>query len=245
MGHRYYDAGTGRFLTRDPKGYGGGINLYGFTGNNPVNEMDPEGLDGSGFSDGSDPSAYFNNLFSYATPRDVIHALVHNDVTRAVKALVNGISYIPLPENPAADAKVAEGVVEGSEIVYRALKDSEIADVAAGKGIVRPDGRTTLTQHLMNANKATTPFISTTRSLESARYFATHGGTRAIANPIIMIDLSKITSKINDVSTLERATQQLNHRQAIGYAIRHKEITIGEQGVGGRIPPGAIVGIIR
>ena len=45
MGHRYYDAGTGRFLTRDPKGYGGGINLYGFTGNNPVNEMDPDGLD--------------------------------------------------------------------------------------------------------------------------------------------------------------------------------------------------------
>jgi len=44
MGHRYYDAGTGRFLTRDPMGYGGGINLYGFTGNNPVNEMDPDGL---------------------------------------------------------------------------------------------------------------------------------------------------------------------------------------------------------
>jgi len=43
MGHRYYDAGTGRFLTRDPLGYGGGINLYGFTGNNPVNEMDPDG----------------------------------------------------------------------------------------------------------------------------------------------------------------------------------------------------------
>jgi len=45
MGHRYYDAGTGRFLTRDPKGYGGGINLYGFTGNNPVNESDPNGTD--------------------------------------------------------------------------------------------------------------------------------------------------------------------------------------------------------
>ncbi len=44
MGHRYYSPGTGRFLTRDPKGYGGGINLYGFTGNNPVNENDPSGL---------------------------------------------------------------------------------------------------------------------------------------------------------------------------------------------------------
>ena len=46
MGHRYYDAGTGRFLTRDPIGYNGGINLYGFTGNNPVNENDPNGFAG-------------------------------------------------------------------------------------------------------------------------------------------------------------------------------------------------------
>jgi RHS repeat-associated protein len=43
--HRYYDPGTGRFVTRDPSGYGGGVNLYGFAGDNPVNEMDPSGLD--------------------------------------------------------------------------------------------------------------------------------------------------------------------------------------------------------
>ncbi len=55
MGHRYYDAGTGRFLTRDPKGYGGGINLYGFTGNNPVNEMDPDGTQ-DGSSDPNNPN---------------------------------------------------------------------------------------------------------------------------------------------------------------------------------------------
>jgi len=60
MGHRYYDAGTGRFLTRDPLGYGGGINLYGFTGNNPVNEMDPEGTQ----SDNSDPSDATANQLS-------------------------------------------------------------------------------------------------------------------------------------------------------------------------------------
>jgi RHS repeat-associated protein len=41
--HRYYDPGTGRFVTRDPMGYGGGVNLYGFAGDNPVNESDPSG----------------------------------------------------------------------------------------------------------------------------------------------------------------------------------------------------------
>ena len=45
LGHRYYDGARGRFVTRDPSGYGGGINLYGYTGNNPVNENDPSGFD--------------------------------------------------------------------------------------------------------------------------------------------------------------------------------------------------------
>jgi len=41
--HRYYDANAGRFLTRDPIGYGGGMNLYGYADGNPVNESDPSG----------------------------------------------------------------------------------------------------------------------------------------------------------------------------------------------------------
>ena len=44
LGHRYYDSYTGRFVTRDPIGYKGGINLYGFVGNNPVNGSDPSGF---------------------------------------------------------------------------------------------------------------------------------------------------------------------------------------------------------
>ena len=44
MTHRYYDPNGKRFLTRDPIGYKGGINLYGFCGNNPVMESDPSGF---------------------------------------------------------------------------------------------------------------------------------------------------------------------------------------------------------
>jgi RHS repeat-associated protein len=44
--HRYYDPGAGRWLTRDPIGYGGGVDLYGYVGNDPVNKSDMGGEQG-------------------------------------------------------------------------------------------------------------------------------------------------------------------------------------------------------
>ena len=43
-GYRYYDPTTGRWLSRDPIGENGGVNLYGFVGNDGVNEWDLLGL---------------------------------------------------------------------------------------------------------------------------------------------------------------------------------------------------------
>ena len=44
VGHRYYDPGSGRFLQRDPIGIAGGLNVYGYVGNHPINWIDPSGL---------------------------------------------------------------------------------------------------------------------------------------------------------------------------------------------------------
>ncbi|MEA3476643.1 MAG: RHS repeat-associated core domain-containing protein [Bacteroidota bacterium] len=42
--HRYYAPSTGRYMTPDPIGLDGGINLYAYVLNDPVNFVDPDGL---------------------------------------------------------------------------------------------------------------------------------------------------------------------------------------------------------
>ena len=44
MGHRHFDADLGRFISRDPIGFGGGLNLFNGHGVSPVTMVDPFGL---------------------------------------------------------------------------------------------------------------------------------------------------------------------------------------------------------
>ncbi len=49
LGHRYYDSGSGRFLTRDPAK--DGRNWYAYCDNNPLRQVDPSGLSFCGWGD--------------------------------------------------------------------------------------------------------------------------------------------------------------------------------------------------
>ena len=44
LGQRYYDPVVGRFISQDPIGFAGGLNLYDYCGNDPVSHLDPSGL---------------------------------------------------------------------------------------------------------------------------------------------------------------------------------------------------------
>jgi len=43
LGQRWYDSNVGRFISRDPIGEKGGLNLYVYVGNNPANQIDETG----------------------------------------------------------------------------------------------------------------------------------------------------------------------------------------------------------
>ncbi len=51
MGHRFYAPDLGRFLNRDPIGFAGGMNLFGYAGGRPISSIDPHGLDEEGPAD--------------------------------------------------------------------------------------------------------------------------------------------------------------------------------------------------
>jgi RHS repeat-associated protein len=54
LGHRFYDPATGRFLSRDP--IQAGDNWYAYCQNDPVNKVDPEGLEGEDDQQGNNKS---------------------------------------------------------------------------------------------------------------------------------------------------------------------------------------------
>jgi len=54
-GLRYYNPSTGRWLSRDPIAEQGGLNLYGYCLNDPINHVDPFGLSSVAAPDPFDP----------------------------------------------------------------------------------------------------------------------------------------------------------------------------------------------
>jgi RHS repeat-associated protein len=52
LSYRYYDRLSGRFLTRDPISYAGGVNVYAYARNNPTRWQDPRGTDIGGIAFG-------------------------------------------------------------------------------------------------------------------------------------------------------------------------------------------------
>ena len=116
---RYYDPTTARFASRDPIGLQGGINLYAYVNNNPVNFSDPEGL----------LARQVGNAVSYAGN------YIGSGLTSAVQSLATVVPGGEAMNNATANFN-AGNYVSATLWGVGALADAALAVGTAGEGTV-------------------------------------------------------------------------------------------------------------
>ena len=123
-GYRYYNPSTGRFLSKDPIAENGGLNLYGFVKNDPVNLYDALGKRPSRKRVGTYEASDFTERYIYTesggwVDREHLHTYVplYREIYKAASAkderrVEDGVEYLVIlieniaPRGPLRDVGI-------------------------------------------------------------------------------------------------------------------------------------------
>jgi RHS repeat-associated protein len=100
---RYYNPMFGRFISQDPAGFAGGINLYGYAANDPVGYTDPLGMGKRGVNPAK-PEGPFQRVVKALTG----HTPKPPNCT-AINAAAAAVGYGPLAVTAVESAAIAAG----------------------------------------------------------------------------------------------------------------------------------------
>jgi len=146
--YRAYDAELGRWLSRDPIEEEGGINLYGYVSNNPMNLSDPLGLWGIGWGDGN---GNVSGNIGWGAPTLFFTPESGMEISMAAAATLDGI-------NPFGDPLADIGAYDpcDSDFQFSQGAGAFSRDVYTGRlllgGLARLGG-TRLGNQLLNSNR--------------------------------------------------------------------------------------------
>jgi RHS repeat-associated protein len=103
---RYYDPSTGRFVGGDPIGFRGGIDLYAYVGNSPIDLVDPSG-DYAQLDPNSRCAEVFAKAFSPGLCPEKYAAEFNKKAAK--------IPIISVPSDKSPTAKLTENQVSGNK----------------------------------------------------------------------------------------------------------------------------------
>jgi len=176
---RHYSPAWGRFLQVDPIGYGGGVNLYAYVHNDPLNLTDPNG---------SCPSCLIGGVLNVGIGYGIAK-LTGQNYSLGSAAVDFGIGFV------TGGAAALGAAVRGARIVEGVY----VAETVAGETYIGQSGNiaTRLAQHVDNG------FI-TQEAADSAQLFEVLGGktSREVAEQAMIDSYGGVDNLANTVNPI-------------------------------------------
>ena len=129
---RWYDAETGRWLSKDPIGLSGGLNLYAFCCNNPMNGIDPSGrCPDDDWMDWIHTGLDIIGTFDPTPAADGINAVIYAIEGSWNNAAISAVAIVPYLGDAAKAGKYGAKIIQTGG---HKLKPSTLKALGMSKG---------------------------------------------------------------------------------------------------------------